>query len=207
MKVLHPLILLAALALMLLPSTAQAVITHYNVDSQTLPGGPAVLSATGNPTYNSNTDIVTYPLKVTNTGATTLTDVRFLLQFVNAANNILAFTDATDTWSDSSNTYSFITSGILTQGGGAFPMTDTNAPLTFAGYGTLAATDTVPQVLIGNLAPGGNFAFSVQANSTTGITDVVGTFVATPEPSSIALLGLGAVVLVAAVRRRRQRAR
>ena len=202
MKVYHPLILLAAMALMLLPSTAQAVITHYNVDSQTLPGGPAVLTATGSPTFNAG--VITYPLLVTNTGASTLTDVRFLLQFVNADNSILTFTDATDTWSNVANTYSFVSSGILTQGGGAFPMSDTNAPLTFAGYGTVAATDTVPQVLIGNLGPGGTFAFSVQANSTTNITDVVGTFVATPEPSTFALLGLGVMALVAVRRFRKQ---
>jgi hypothetical protein len=202
MKVYHPLILLAAIALMLLPSTALAVITHYNVDSQTLPGGPAVLTSTGAPTFGGG--VITYPLLVTNTGATTLTDVRFLLQFVNADNSILTFTDATDTWADGTNTYSFINSGILTQIGGGFPMTDTNAPLTFPGYGTVAATDTVPQVLVGNLGPGGTFAFSIQANSTTAITDVVGTFVATPEPSTLALLGLGAVALVAARRFRKQ---
>ena len=41
MKVHHSLILSAAMALMLLTATAQAVITHYNVDLQTKPGGPS----------------------------------------------------------------------------------------------------------------------------------------------------------------------
>lgn len=203
MRLFQPLILLAALLLALHSSPAQAVITHYNVDSQTLPGGPAVLSATGTPTFSAG--VITYPLKVTNTGASTLTDVRFLLQFVNvnAPSTILTFNDGTDTWSNGTDTYSFISSGILTQGGGGFLMADTNAPLTFPGFGTLVATDTVPQVLVGNLGPGASFPFTIQANSTTAVTDIIGSFVSTPEPSTFVLLGLGAVAFVATRLRKR----
>ena len=209
MKVRHSLLLLAALALLLPTSTALAVITHINVDTQT-GGGPAVASLDpNNPQfYDSNTKIKTFHFIATNNGAAPLADVRFLLQFfLNVNNNTpLAFNDATDTWTLGSRSIGWVSSPILLQGANGFPMSDTDAPLNFPPYGTLAATDTVPQVLIGNLPAFGSSPFTIQANlSSNFVFDGVGSLVAVsalvPEPSTLALMALGAVVLVVARRR------
>lgn len=206
------LLLCAALLLVLQSSTAQAVITHFNVDTQT-GGGPAIaeLDPANPQSYDPNTGIKTFSFLAKNNGATPLSDVRFLLQFFLdvGSNTPLVFNDATDTWTLAPQSISFVSSATLLQGANGFLMSDTDAPTSFPPYGTISATDTVPQVLIGNIPAFSSVPFVIQANlSSNFVFDGVGSLVALespiPEPSTVVLLGLGATMFLVARRRFRK---
>jgi hypothetical protein len=212
-------ILIAALfatACWLSASVGHSAITHYNVDKQTLPNGPVELVINGDPTFDSGLNQYTFSFGAKNNFVTTQEDVRFLLQFVFDPAEAFSFDDGTNVWSNlaASKTMSF---PGLTE----FPMSDTDAPLLWSKAGpirnaSLLATDSVPQVVIGDIGPLStvNFGLIVQVSAGFNNFNVVGSFVSlplpeggpnTPEPSTFALLSVGAAGLFVMRRRRNRR--
>jgi hypothetical protein len=189
-------------------SRAGSMPFYYNVDSQTLPGGPIELE---DPMATNLTAVmdgyqVTMSGDAYNDSATqTYDDVLFLNQFAFKIPSGAAYTFNSGVWSDLGGD-----TVQLDGPSGFLPMTDTNAPLAFAPddvVATLASSDSPPYIYIGAIAPGQSvpFSFTVDMN-TEAPFNLYGSFVSTtplPEPSSLALACIGAIALTVAARRRR----
>ena len=196
-------ILFAATLLGMLTTQAHAATFHYNVDDQTLPGGPVELVQLDDFDFvdgDGLTDQYTFHFGAKNNGGTVQQDVLFLLQFAFDPSLAYTFNDGVDTWTGNDNTLSYV--GLST-----YSMSDTDAPLLWTKLsptrtGTLLASDTIPYVQIGDIPGGGTVPFDlvVQVNEDFANFSVVGSFVAVPEPSSLALMSLGALGLLVARR-------
>jgi hypothetical protein len=179
----------------------------YNIDADTVPGGPIELEspAATNLTAIAGGYQVTMSGDAYNDSATQTFDVLFLNQFNFSISSGAAFTFNSGAWS-----------GIggdtlqLADPSGFLPMTDTDAPLSFTQdsvVAMLAAGDSPPYVSIGAIGPEQSVPFSFTVDmSTEAPFNLYGSFVSPtpiPEPSSLALTGLAAIALCAAARRRR----
>lgn len=179
-------------------------ITHYNQDWQTKPNGPIQLVNAS--AVESPSGVWTLTAGAQNNDVVPYYDVKFLVQFIYDSAAGLSFNDATDTWSGGGN------SATIGGSSGTFSMMNTDAPLSWTvtspttRTATLGASDTVPYIQIGNIAAGQTVNFSLTLNQTPRFVpfNLVGSFVAVPEPSSIALALLGAVGLAVLARRRRR---
>jgi hypothetical protein len=196
-------IFFAFAAFCMMATLAHAAPFHYNVDDQTLPGGAVELVTVSAPSFDGGLNQYTFHFGAHNQFAYTQPDVLFLLQFVFDPTDPYTFNDGTDVWSGNGNSLSY--PGLTD-----FAMSDTNAPLSWTKTsptrtGTLLATDGVPYVQIGDVLGGATVPFDlvVQVNAGFSNFDVVGSFVALPEPSTLALLGVGAIGLLAMRRRRK----
>ena len=80
----------------------------------------------------------------------------------------------------------------------AFPWTIANTPLTWSSpskaVASISSGDTLPTVPLGNFGPGAMETFNLACPSSNFVPDIVGLYVAVPEPSTIMLaffIGLG----------------
>ncbi len=197
--------LMAALALSARASTFQMVDAQTN-------SGDMVLNYFGGASYNAGQ--WTIPLQASNTGSQTYNDVNLVEQFVwdnsNGTNELpLAWSTANQNWTNSvpeTFAMSNATGGTLTP----FLLSDANTPLTWSKTGnpeTVLSTDVVPAIALGNFGPGATQNFTLTCPASPGFPpDVVGFFVAVPEPLTVALLAVGGVALLGYRWRRRRAA-
>jgi hypothetical protein len=191
--------------------------TYHTVDSQ-VNNGPMVL-ARHDYSYDSVNHLWEFDLLGTNTSASeTLFDVHLVQQFVwdftNEANQIpYAWDDGAKLWRHPNNIATLATYNVQGQMGlmsmdRAIVDTPLSWTLTLAEGGTTAtvlAADLLPSVSLGDFAPGQTKAFIVyMASAQQNPIDTVAFFVAVPEPSTLALLAAGAVVLLGCAWRRRK---
>ena len=192
-------------------SQAGSIPFYYNVDSQTLPGGPIELD---NKTATDLTAVaggfqVTLSGDAVNTSATqTFDDVLFLNQWDFSLSSGAALSFNSGIWSGGGDTLQ------LDSPDGSLPMTDTDAPLSYTRgsfTGNLASSDSVPFISIGAIGPGQSvhFSYKVDMNPEAPF-DLFGSFVSTtpvPEPSTLILAGFGALGLFIAARHRKEKKR
>jgi hypothetical protein len=208
---------LGAVALVGGVSLSAQATTFQMVDSQTDTGNMTigVVSAS----YSGGQ--WDFTLKASNTGASTYYDVNLMLQFVwdQATNpeSALSYTNS-NSWSGVvlSNTDNFSFASYAIGAGPSSPLvpfawTSANTPLSWTtpsqGLATVSSSDTLPTVPLGNFGPGATEDFSLVCPSNSFNPDVIGFYVAVPEPStSVLLLAGGAGLLGYAVRRRKANA-
>jgi hypothetical protein len=206
--------LFASLALVSAMSLSARAAAYHMVDADTATGDMTigvVSSSYSGGKWN-------FTLKATNTGSNTYNDVNLMLQFVwdkaTSPESALTYTNS-NSWGGTvnsvSDSFSFSGYGI-----GAnppttplvpFPWTNANTPLTWStgsqSLATISATNTLPTVPLGNFGPGATENFNLACPSNNFTPDVLGFYVAVPEPSTIALLVFGGVGLFGYVWRRR----
>lgn len=159
-----------------------------------------------------------FTLTASNTGATTYNDVNLMLQFVwdksTSPESALSYTNS-NSWSGvvNSTTDNFSFASYAIGAGPSSPLvpfawTSANTPLSWGGtpsqqLETVSSADTFPTVPLGNFGPGATEDFSLACPSNDFPVDVVGFYVAVPEPSAFALLlAAGAGLSTCAWRRR-----
>jgi hypothetical protein len=163
-----------------------------------------------------------FTLKATNTGSNTYNNVNLMLQFVwdqlTSPESALTYTNS-NSWggtvvsgtTTNSDSFSFGGYGIgaspATTPLVAFPWTAANTPLTWSSpsqaTASISSGNTLPTVPLGNFGPGATENFSLAMPSNDFAVDVVGLYVAVPEPSSVVLLVLSVLGLSGYAWRRR----
>jgi hypothetical protein len=202
---------LIVLAAMSLPARAA---TYHMVDAQTNTGG-MVLQLLSN-SYSGGQ--WTFGLQASNTGTQTYNDVNLVFQFAwdtaTTPRPSLTFASS-NSWtlsgSDSFSIGSYAVGAGPSQSPIAFPHSNADTPLTwggdaFQGLATVQATDSFPAVALGSFPPSATQSFTLVCPANNFNPNLVGFFVAVPEPSSIALvLCAGAGLLGYGWRRRSAR--
>jgi hypothetical protein len=198
--------------------SAKAAMLYHMVDAQNGTGNMVLNLINSATSYDNVNNQWNFTLQATNTGATTYNDVNLMLQFVwdQATNpqSALSYTNS-NSWGGVVNS---TTDHITFSGYGinpnpattplvAFPWTIANTPLTWSSgsqnTASISPTDTLPTVPLGNFGPGATETFKLAAPSNNFLPDIVGLYVAVPEPSTIMLLAFSGVGMLGYAWRRR----
>ncbi len=200
--------------------SARAALFHM-VDAQTATGDMVLSLVNSSTSYDNVNGQWNFTLQATNTGSNTYNNVNLMLQFVwdqvsppAPPEGALTYTNS-NSWSGivGSNTDSMTFSGYGIGSNPAttplvpFPWTIANTPLTWSSpsqsVASISSSSTLPTVPLGDFGPGVTETFKLAAPSNNFVPDVVGLFVAVPEPSTIMLLVSSSVGLLGYVWRRR----
>jgi hypothetical protein len=188
---------------------SKAVMTGENrgfystVDSEA-GGAMAVVNASGD--WIGDSTIFAVQFTAQNTGLSDLMGVGMTTQFVWSGDYVFGFDKSTHGWSYGD--YWLKVYGV--QGQNDLLSMDramTDAPLNWdlggGKTGTLEVTDSVPVLWIGDVAAGETIDFTLYFQASTRFyADVAGFFVAVPEPGTVGLLAMAAMM---AIRRKRNK--
>jgi hypothetical protein len=186
--------------------------TYHMVDSQTNTGDMRI-DMLG---YSYGSGQWNFNLKASNTGSQTYNDVNLVFQFVwdtaTTPRPSLTFASS-NSWAlgstDSLSIASYSVGAGPSQSPFAFPHSDADTPLTwgdgaFQSVATVQATDSFPALALGNFTPGATENFTLVCPANNFNPNLVGFYVAVPEPSSIALAMFAGAGLLGYAWRRRQ---
>jgi hypothetical protein len=208
--------LLASLVLVAALAASASASTFHMVDAQTNTGDMIIAVDQAQSSYSGGQ--WHFALTATNTGTQTYNDVNLVGQFLwdtaTSPQTALTYSNS-NSWKSGADLFSFASYAI---GAGPnmspvpFLWTDANTPLTWGSVAgspsqqpaTISSSDTLPAIPLGNFGPGASETFTLNcAVPNYFVPDVVGLFVAVPEPSTFVLLLAGGAGLLVFIRRRR----
>jgi hypothetical protein len=199
--------------------SANAAQLYHMVDVQTATGDMVLTLDDTATSYSNVTKQWNYTMVASNTGSNTYKDVNLMLQFVwdQATNprSALTYTNS-NSWggivNSNTDSTSFSAYGIganpTTTPLLAFPWSIADTPLSWNVPGknlaTVSSTDTFPTVPLGDFGPGATETFTLTGPTPSYfLPDIVGLYVAVPEPSSIMLSVVSGIGVLGYVWRRR----
>jgi hypothetical protein len=205
----------ATVALLSAMTLSARASTFHMVDSQTASGDMTIALLSHSQTGSQ----WTITLKATNTGSNTYNNVNLVEQFVwdqvtmpEPALTYASSNSWSGTGSIASDSFTFTGYGLganpATTPLVPFPWTNANTPLTWGGtpsqgLATVSSTDTLPAIPLGNFGPLATESFNLAYTANNFNADILGFYVAVPEPSTVALLVFSGIGLFGYVRRRR----